>query len=73
MADECDRAQVINEQFQAEALKNRPAPGPRPSRTHCIDCEEPIPEARRNAVPGCMRCIGCQAELERKRKHWRTT
>ncbi len=30
------------------------------SRTHCAECEEPIPEARRCAVPGVKLCIGCQ-------------
>jgi len=30
------------------------------SRTHCAECEEPIPEARRQAVPGVRLCIGCQ-------------
>lgn len=26
----------------------------------CVDCESPIPEARRLAVPGCLRCIECE-------------
>lgn len=30
------------------------------SRTHCLDCDEPIPEARRKAVKGCKYCIQCQ-------------
>jgi len=32
--------------------------------TECIDCEEIIPEARRKAVPGCTRCVGCQTLFE---------
>ena len=32
------------------------------SRTHCAECEEPIPEARREAVPGVTLCVECQAE-----------
>ena len=28
----------------------------------CADCEEPIPEARRQAVPGVRYCVKCQAE-----------
>lgn len=32
------------------------------SLTHCEDCEAPIPEARRLAVPGVRRCVECQAE-----------
>ena len=34
------------------------------SLTHCEDCDEPIPEARRKAVPGVRRCVECQAELD---------
>jgi phage/conjugal plasmid C-4 type zinc finger TraR family protein len=26
----------------------------------CEDCEAPIPEARRQAVPGVRRCVACQ-------------
>ncbi|GAB2793536.1 DksA/TraR family C4-type zinc finger protein [Dyella kyungheensis] len=31
-----------------------------PSLTHCEECEAPIPEARRNAVPGVRLCVKCQ-------------
>lgn len=30
------------------------------SASHCIDCDEPIPEARRQAVPGVQLCVECQ-------------
>ena len=36
------------------------------SRTHCEQCEETIPEARRKAIPGVRLCINCQAELEKR-------
>lgn len=36
------------------------------SLTHCEACEEPIPEARRKAVPGVRLCVACQANLERR-------
>jgi phage/conjugal plasmid C-4 type zinc finger TraR family protein len=32
--------------------------------THCEDCGEPIPEARRRAVPGVRRCVACQSEAD---------
>lgn len=32
----------------------------RVSCTHCKDCGEEIPEARRQAVPGVKFCIECQ-------------
>ena len=36
-----------------------------PGLTHCEECDEPIPEARRNAVPGVRLCIACQEALDR--------
>lgn len=34
------------------------------SLTHCADCEEPIPEERRRALPGVKLCIDCQQERD---------
>ncbi|RMD89589.1 MAG: TraR/DksA family transcriptional regulator, partial [Alphaproteobacteria bacterium] len=34
------------------------------SATHCADCDEPIPEARRQAVPGVKLCVDCAAERQ---------
>ena len=36
------------------------------SLLHCEACEEPIPEARRQALPGVRLCIDCQSELEKE-------
>lgn len=36
------------------------------SLSFCEDCDEPIPEARRKALPGVRRCITCQAEVDAK-------
>ncbi|WP_120996675.1 DksA/TraR family C4-type zinc finger protein [Stutzerimonas urumqiensis] len=33
--------------------------------THCEDCGEPIPEARRAAVRGVRLCVACQRERDR--------
>ena len=33
-----------------------------PSLSECEDCGEPIPPARRAAIPGVRRCIACQNE-----------
>lgn len=32
----------------------------RESLYRCFECEEPIPEARRQAIKGVIYCIGCQ-------------
>lgn len=36
-----------------------------PSLRHCEECEAPIPEARRQAVPGVRLCVACQQEADR--------
>lgn len=36
-----------------------------PGLLRCEECGEPIPEARRQAVPGVRLCIACQAEHDR--------
>ncbi|MDH4573798.1 DksA/TraR family C4-type zinc finger protein [Salinicola acroporae] len=40
-----------------------------PSLAICEACEAPIPEARRQAVPGVRLCIACQAEADRHQTH----
>ncbi|MEQ8320681.1 MAG: DksA/TraR family C4-type zinc finger protein [Rhodospirillales bacterium] len=34
------------------------------SATHCDECEDPIPEARRKAVPGVRTCVQCQSQRD---------
>ncbi|MTH47678.1 DksA/TraR family C4-type zinc finger protein [Intestinirhabdus alba] len=34
------------------------------SRCECEECGEPIPEARRKAVPGVKLCLQCQQEKD---------
>ena len=34
------------------------------SLTHCAECEEPIPEKRRTAIPGVKLCIDCQQDRD---------
>lgn len=34
------------------------------SLTHCAECDEPIPEKRREALPGVKLCIECQTERD---------
>ena len=37
-----------------------------PGLTHCEECDAPIPEARREAVPGVRLCITCQEAEDRE-------
>ena len=34
----------------------------------CVDCDDVIPEGRRNAYPGVTRCIYCQTDFEKSKK-----
>lgn len=65
--DAADRAAVIADAFldlslrvQAEAA--RPAAG---GTRECLGCWQPIPAARRLAMPGADHCVACQADRER--------
>jgi phage/conjugal plasmid C-4 type zinc finger TraR family protein len=37
-----------------------------PSLTHCAECSAPIPEARRQAIPGVRLCVPCQEAADRE-------
>jgi len=39
-----------------------------PSLTQCAACDAPIPEARRNAIPGVRLCVACQEAEDREAK-----
>ena len=69
--DISDRATQQEELAREEALRQIRLPE-NPAATsllYCVDCGARIPKRRRLAVPGCTRCVGCQAyqseELEK--------
>ena len=35
----------------------------------CEECGEPIPEARRKALPGARTCVACQSERDKGVRH----
>jgi len=39
------------------------------SALRCDECDNPIPEARRKAIPGVRLCIECQSALESQDTH----
>ena len=69
-----DRAQAVNEDFQAFALAaQRQSQNPADyssTGTLCADCGDEIPEGRRLAMPGCRYCVSCQGQHE-IHFHWR--
>ena len=40
-----------------------------PGATHCEECGEEIPEARRRALPGARTCVACQSARDREVVH----
>lgn len=69
MPDEIDRDQEFNEQRLEEMIEqSRFKPGITLSRLHCCLCGKPIPEKRRQTLPGVTTCTECQDKIERHRR-----
>ncbi|KAI5914586.1 TraR/DksA family transcriptional regulator [Thauera sp. 2A1] len=67
MTDIFDRAQDLDATMREAAIaEQRARVGHGPALTHCEDCGDEIPAARRAAVAGCRTCIHCQALRERE-------
>ncbi len=68
MTDIYDRATEREEQMREDALSEaryqRDQERARPAAEFCYHCDDPIPLARRQAVPGVQLCVGCQQEFE---------
>ncbi|GAB5438178.1 DksA/TraR family C4-type zinc finger protein [Falsiruegeria mediterranea] len=69
MAGGWARDGAVSEQIEAsisdELARMKQRRGPQgESLTHCAECEEPIPEKRRLALPGVKLCIDCQQDRD---------
>ena len=69
MAGGWSRDGAVNEQIEAsisdELARMKAQKQPiGDSLTHCAECEEEIPEARRLARPGVKLCLDCQEERD---------
>lgn len=69
MSDDIDRANDTAEFNLQVALANRPKATGKPSLDYCDFCGNPIPEARRLAVPGVELCVDCQNDEEFREKY----
>jgi phage/conjugal plasmid C-4 type zinc finger TraR family protein len=56
--DELERLADISEQQLAARIHAARISGTGPH--YCIDCDDPIPQERREAIRGCERCTDCQ-------------
>lgn len=72
MAGGWSRDGAVQEQIDAsveDAVKLARSRLPQgPGKTRCQECDDPIPEARRKAIPGVRLCVACQSELEEHQK-----
>lgn len=63
--DEDDVQQQIEDSIDDEVRRARSALPQGESLEHCEECGEPIPEARREALPGVRLCVACQEHRDR--------
>ncbi|MBL0609588.1 TraR/DksA C4-type zinc finger protein [Aeromonas jandaei] len=65
--DELERLAEISEQQLAAKIHAARISGTGPH--YCIDCDDPIPQERREAIRGCERCADCQTIHEFQTAH----
>lgn len=71
--DQFDRAQALEMAQREEAIANarfgalESIPGAVTALV-CLECGCDIPQARREALPGVMRCVDCQQDFEKDQK-----
>lgn len=71
MADAMDLAQLREQEDRERHISNVRSSVAAPSRFLCEECDAPIPEARRVAIPCVALCVTCQEITELKSKHYR--
>lgn len=71
MADAMDGVQECEQAERERHIQNARSRNAVASRFTCEECEAPIPEARRAALPGVAFCVTCQEITELKSKHYR--
>ncbi|MEZ9339940.1 TraR/DksA C4-type zinc finger protein [Vibrio splendidus] len=60
----CDLEAKLTEVALANQLARAKQVNQRESARECGECGDPIPELRRQKVPGCQYCTPCQAARE---------
>jgi len=69
--DQFDQAQELDARYLQQALgqhKERMIAMGGESLTHCQDCGDEIPEARRKFLPGVTRCVDCARKREERER-----
>ncbi|EGV35780.1 DksA/TraR family C4-type zinc finger protein [Neisseria weaveri] len=63
--DRAEQEQIEASLEDALALVRQHLPAGESAR-ECVECGEPIPEARRQALPGVQLCIACQEQADKQ-------
>ena len=66
--DIIDNASTLEDLHRDAALSMHRLNHSAVSATHCEECDEELPEARRKAYPGCTMCVDCQADAEKRNR-----
>ncbi len=75
MSDDVDRASEREAIAREDALRDQARRAGLQNKTvadsakvcQARGCGEPIPQARRKALPGCQLCVACQQRAEKRR------
>lgn len=68
MADIIDNASTLEDLQRDAALSMHRLNHSAVSATHCEECGEPIIPERRDAFPGCKKCVSCQEDEEKRNR-----
>lgn len=68
MTEIIDQASALETMMREHAIQAHRINREAVSATHCIECGDNLPEARRKAYPGCTMCVSCLAEQELRNK-----
>lgn len=60
-----DQIEVSTNEAIARARLRARAAAEAESAEFCAECDEPIPDARRAAIPGVQLCVACQSRRDR--------
>jgi phage/conjugal plasmid C-4 type zinc finger TraR family protein len=56
----------IDDTVKDEGMRARARMPTGAGQTHCVECGDEIPQARRSAVPGVRTCIACQSAADQR-------
>lgn len=59
-----EQASAIQEHLSGDSLNNIQRALRAQGQSDCDDCGDPIPTARRHALPSAIRCINCQSAFD---------